>query len=185
MKKTILFLLAIAAIVASCKTDEPIVPFKIDPNATILLKPDAKGWTKAPQFIHKAKVAGLTPIEIVEQAVNVKWQSNYAGNVYYETPRFIARGFAPAQRDLTIPALKMWGIDILYQEQTDSPIAIYKDFLYGYSVYITDNNNDTIAYVPEDVIQAAKIDIETAFEAEDYDEIYRLFNEAFTFLPIK
>lgn len=181
----IYYLIIIAILATACKVNEPKEPFKIDPNATILLKPDLKGWQKAPQFIQKAKVAGLTPLQIVEQGINVKWQSHYAGNIYYDTPKFIARGFAPAHRDLTIPALKMWGIDILYQEQTDSPIAIYRDFLHGYSVYITDNNNDTIAYVSDDVIQEAKAKIETEFEAENYDEIYRLFNEAFTFLPIK
>ena len=183
--KKLLFLLLIVAL-ASCKgKNEPEKPFVIDPNATILLKPDTKAFARSPQFINKAKVTGLTPLQIVEQGLNIKFQSHWAGNRLYETPKFIARTFAPAQRDLNIPALKMWGIDILYQEQTDSPITIMKDFLCGFSVYITDNKNDTIAHVPDSVIIAAKIKIETAFEAKEYEEIYRLFNESFTFIPVK
>ena len=49
---------------------------------------------------------------------------------------------------------------------------------------ITDNNNDTIAYVPNDVINTACPLIEAAYADENYTEVYRLFNEAFTFIPI-
>ena len=50
---------------------------------------------------------------------------------------------------------------------------------------ITDNNNDTIAYIPDAVINTARPLIESAFADENYNEVYRLFNEAFTFIPIE
>ena len=77
----------------------------------------------------------------------------------------------------------MQGIDIIaYDEEKN---FIIKDFIYGYDVFITDNLNDTIAYVPNEVLEKARKPIEEAFERGDYDAVYRMFNEAFTFLPIK
>ena len=43
---------------------------------------------------------------------------------------------------------------------------------------------DTIGYIPSAVLEKAKADITTAFNAEDYDLCSALFDEAFTFLPI-
>lgn len=187
MKK--LLLLSLIVLLAACgnnnDNNEPKEPFELDPNATILLRPDMKAFAKAPEKMQRAKITGLTPTEIVEQGINIKWQCHYFGDRYYDDVKIIGRGFSDAQRDMTIPALKMWATDILYKEQEDSPITIMKDFLYGFNVYLTDINNDTIGVVPDSVLTKAKEQIETAFEVENYDEIYRIFNEAFTFQPIK
>ena len=170
--KQILFLLTIAlALLTSCEKDPVTDKGKLDPNAMILIKP-AKGVQL------KATVSGLTATEIVEQTVNIKWRSQW-GSQYTEEPIEIGRGFADAQRDLSIPALKMWGTDIISQEG-----ELIKTFLYGIDVYLTDNNNDTIGYVPQSVINNARTLIETAYNDENYTEVYRLFDEAFTFLPI-
>lgn len=73
----------------------------------------------------------------------------------------------------------MWGTDIIDQEG-----KFHKTFIYGTDVYLTDNNNDTIGYVPQSVINNARTLIEAAYNDENYTEVYRLFDEAFTFLPI-
>ena len=49
-------------------------------------------------------------------------------------------------------------------------IIFYKDFIYGFNVVLTDNNNDTIAYVPDAVINTARPLIESAYENGDYEE---------------
>lgn len=167
--KKLLFLLLLVATLVACKDDPE--PFRLDPDAMILLRGDGN---TAKEFVN-----GLTPLEIVEHAVNIKWQSHYFGNDYYETPYDIARTFAEADRDFETPALLMWGTDIISQEG-----EYYRDFIYGFNVYITDNNNDTIAHVPDEVIDNARVLIETAYEGEDYEEVYRIFNEAFTFQPL-
>lgn len=46
------------------------------------------------------------------------------------------------------------------------------------------NKWDTIAYVPNSVIRRAEVAIKTAFDAGDYDECMRLFEEAYVFIPI-
>jgi hypothetical protein len=43
---------------------------------------------------------------------------------------------------------------------------------------------DTLGYIPNSVMQQAETDIKAAYNAEDYDECYRLFEEAFVFYPV-
>ena len=73
----------------------------------------------------------------------------------------------------------MFGTDIITQEGD-----FYKDFLYGYDVYITGTNRDTIAYIPDSTLINAREAIETAYNDSNYTEVYRLFNEAFIFIPL-
>lgn len=171
--KKILFLLVGLLLISCNPEDTPNPKGKLDPNAMIVIKP-AKGVQL------RSTVTGLTALEVVENAVNIKWQSNWFDNRYWEDAKDISRTFIEEHKDYEKPALLMWGTDIITQEGD-----FYKDFIYGYNVVITDNNNDTIAYIPDAVINTARPLIESAFENEDYDEVYRLFNEAFTFLPIE
>jgi hypothetical protein len=173
MKKILFLLLAVALFVNCDPKDVPEPKGKFDPNAMITIRP-AKGVQL------RSTVPGLTATEIVEQTVNIKFQSQWWSNVYSEEPKELSRGFAEAQRDLTIPALKMWGTDIIAQDG-----SFMKEFIYGTDVYLTDNNNDTIGYVPQSVINSARTLIEAAYDDENYTEVYRLFDEAFTFLPIE
>lgn len=171
--KKILFLLVGLLLISCNPEDVPEPKGKLDPNAMIVIKP-AKGVQL------RSTVTGLTALEVVENAVNIKWQSNWFDNRYWEDAKDISRTFIEEHKDYEKPALLMWGTDIITQEGD-----FYKDFIYGYNVVITDNNNDTIAYIPDAVINTARPLIESAYENEDYDEVYRLFNEAFTFLPIE
>lgn len=172
--KKILFLL-VGLVLLSCdpEKDIPDVKGKFDPNAMIVIKP-AKGVQL------RSTVSGLTALEVVQQTLNIKWQSHWFDNTYWDDVKVIGRGFRDSQKDFNIPALKMLGIDII-----DDNGVYYKDFIYGFNVVITDANNDTIAYVPDAVINAARPLIEAAFADSNFTEVYRLFNEAFTFQPIE
>jgi len=172
MKKIILFLSVFALLVAGCEKDPVVDKGKLDPNAMILIKP-AKGVQL------KATVPGLTALEIVEQADAIEFRSNYFDNQYSDNPKEMSRGFSETQRDLSIPALKMFGIDVINAQG-----EYLKDFTHGFDVFITNISSDTIAYVPNEIINNARILIEAAYEDENYTEVYRIFNEAFTFLPI-
>ena len=170
MRKILCIVMLVWAALTACKKEEP-EPFRLDPNAMIRLRGDANAA--------KDQIAGLTPLEVVQNAVNIKWQSNYFSNEYREEPFEIGRSFIDDHKDFETPALLMWGTDIISQQG-----EFYKDFIYGFSVCITDSHNDTIACVPNEVIDNARVLIEAAYYAEDYEEVYRLFNEAFTFLPM-
>ena len=173
MKKILFLLLTVALFVNCDPKDVPEPKGQLDPNAMITIRP-AKGVQL------RSTVTGLTALEVVEQAVNIKWQSNWFDNRYWEDAKDISRTFIEEHKDYEKPALLMWGTDIITQEGD-----FYKDFIYGYNVVITDNNNDTIAYIPDAVINTARPLIESAFADENYNEVYRLFNEAFTFIPIE
>lgn len=171
--KNILFLLVGLLLISCNPEDIPETKGKLDPNAMIVIKP-ANGVQL------RSSVADLTALQIVGNALNIKWKSHWFDNTYWDDAKVIGRGFREDQKDFNIPALKMLGIDII-----DDNGVYYKDFIYGFNVVITDANNDTIAYVPDSVINAARPLIEDAFADSNYTEVYRIFNEAFTFRPIE
>jgi len=127
----------------------------------------------------RAQIVGLTPLEIVERAQGLWFTSQYVGNYYFEKPVNAGKGFDPHQRDFEKPALIMYGSDILFSEN-----ELVLDFIYATEMFITDINSDTIAFVPKHIIDEARIAIKAAFEERNFNEIYRLFDEAFVFLPI-
>ena len=178
MKKILFLLVGLLLISCDPEKDIPDVKGQLDPNAMILLRP-ANGVQLRSTSIH-----GLTALQIVEQAVNIEWQSYWFDNIYWDEDKHIARSFGEDQKDYQTPALKMKGYDII--NIVDGEPVFYKDFLYGHGVYITTGTGlDTLAYIPDSVLINARPLIEAAFADENYTEVYRLFNEAFTFLPIE
>lgn len=171
--KKILFLLVGLLLISCDPKDIPDVKGKLDPNAMITIRP-ANGVQL------RSSVTGLTALQIVQNAVNIKFQSHYLDNTYYDDVKDIARTFIEEHKDYNKPALLMWGTDIITQEG-----EYLNMFTNSFNIVITDVNNDTIAYIPDGVINAARPLIESAFADENYTEVYRLFNEAFTFLSIE
>ena len=173
--KKLLFLIAVILIGFSCKKKVEVIQVqtKIDPNATILIRPALQNQTRS-------IVTDLSNREIVENAMNIVWQSHWFGDVFWDDVKFIARGFAPQHKDIEKEQLRMWATDVI-----DVDGNYRKTFTYGFSLFIIGSENDTLAYIPDEIINAARIKIEEAFNNENYDEVYDLFNTAFTFLPIE
>ena len=177
--KKVIYLFTVVLLMAACKGNEPQNK-RFDPNAMIVIRGQQTQGVSPSQ---KAMIDGLTDLEIVQKAGNIKWMSHWSLNYYEKRPVTIARMFSEGKKDFKKPALLMQGIDIIGYDEGKN--FLYKGFLYGYDVFITDTLNDTIAYVPNEVLEKARKPIEEAFERGDYDAVYRIFNEAFTFLPIK
>lgn len=183
MKKIYLPLLVFAVMLFSC--DRQVQPFVLDPDATIKLRPDLSGWQitrsdsdsiAAPDTVYSPY---LSPIEVVRQALGISFY-NYAlfGN------QAVDRGFHTMQRDTISdpPCLMMYGTDIITQLGEYTP-----EFIEGEDcvlVRVVNNERDTIAYIPNNVMRTAESQIKIAYDAQDYEEVYRIFNEAFTFLPV-
>ena len=177
--KKVIYLFVVGLLMAACKGNEPQKKV-FDSNAMIVIRgQQTQGGSPA----QRAMIDGLTDLEIVQKAGNIKFTSHWAGSSYYEKASEMARTFGDKDKDFNKPALLMQGVDIIGYDGEKN--YIYKDFLYGYDVFITDTLNDTIAYVPNEVLENARKPIEEAWERGDYDAIYRMFNEAFTFLPVK
>ncbi len=154
----------------SCDKKEPETgKGKLNPNAMITIKSGLDT---------KATIEGLTALEVVQQALNIKWQSHFIDNVYSEEPNNVERSFNEHQKDFKTPALKMFGVEIITKEG-----EYKKDFINSFNVVITDKNNDTIAYIPNAIIDNARTDIGKAFNDKNYTEVYKLFDEAFVFVP--
>lgn len=166
MKK--LLFVFIVLFLAGCEK-EPTTKGKLDPNALISIRPAA------------GVKSYLSAKEIVKNTWDMCWyNSKVAGTV-------IVRGFSPAQRDTTNVRLLMWGTDIISIEGKYVP-----DFIEGNNFLLRDDIDmnayprvyDTLAYIPNSVIIEARAKIQTALADSNFVEVYKLFDEAFTFTPI-
>lgn len=168
MKKIIFILIAVLALTACDKKKD--VPKLLDPNATITIKP-AKNT--------RALIEGKTALEIVQQCASMKLKSMWFDNKLSESPVIGSYTFHERQKDYTIPALKMLASDvILYGE-------LSMDFIEAYDVFLVERGKgDTIAYIPNEVLLEAKTKIVKAYNDENYEEVYRLFDEAYVFYPM-
>ncbi len=181
MKKFILFLLALVAI-SGCNPEEPIVEkIKIDPLATVDIKPDPKGWGN----LRSTNPEHLSALEIVEQTTAMQY---YNPNILDYVDGVWERGFDEMQRDLNPdnPMLKMWALDIITEEGEYLPHFIESEniILMSFDLTVVDSPRDTIGYIPNSVMRTAETAIKAAYANGDTESVYQLFNEAFTFRPI-
>lgn len=171
MKK--LFLLVIIAILTACEKDD-VEPKPISPeNTYVLIKPDES-------FNLKATHAGLTPTEIVQEAFSMNAKTLWVNNEDRGYELTLSRGFPDSYKDYENNILKFLATDIINDEG-----ELINDFLKSYDFFILNEANDTIAYIPNEVLRAAEPLIEAAYEADDLNEVYRLFHEAYTYKAIE
>lgn len=171
MKKFILFLL-IAVVFTACGNK----PKMLDPDAVLSIRPAAGVQLRSADTVH------LTALEIVQQCNNMAF-------IFNETGKPSSRGFADAQRDLNpdAPRLKMWGSDIIYSENKLGETFIKaKDVVLEIHYGLIDGSDrrDTIAYIPNKMLTDAYAIIKPAFDSGDYETVYRVFDEAYRFIPI-
>lgn len=168
--KKLLLILCVAALFAACGDDDD--KGKLSPDAAVLIKPDLDAFktvaTRADASQH------LSALEIVKQT----WIMSFQNPTVHPGAGALTRGFAPEQRDFSIPALKMWGVDIINQ---DGEFAL--EFIAGEDIILENKQGDTIAYIANSTLKDAHVKIKAAYDAENYTEVYKLFDEAFTFKP--
>ena len=123
-----------------------------------------------------------TPEEIVKEALNF----------CLETPdghKNVLNGISDEMKDYENNRIKMWGEQIISR---DGELVEY--FMKSKDVRIIAKNvpgktNPTvdegiIAYIPNKVMQEGWIKIKKAYDAGNYEEVYRLFQEVYTAIPI-
>jgi len=175
IKKILTFTLALFLI--SCENDKV---FKLDPNAKIFIKPAQNGWLSETQKV-KSNTEHLSALEIVKQATRI---------TFYNVPLFGNQsanvGFAGKDTTSAVPALLRWGTDIISQNGEYVPEFIEgADFVLERITNIDKPNQiiDTIGYIPNSVLREAEAAIKAAYEAKDNEEVYRVFDEKFRFMP--
>ena len=170
--KTGTLLLLFTVLFSACKKEDKWEG--LDPNAMLAI--NAPKGSKAAE-----NPAHLTPLEIVQKASALNINTASAPwaledwNRDYERVRIVLQGFNVvnekgqlvdvfiANRDVTLEAWTNWG----------TPLWDVHNY-----------TQDTIAYIPNAVLETAQAAIEEAYEAGDYATCYKLFEEAYTFYPI-
>ncbi len=160
--KKILFLLLAVFLFASCGKKTPRT---LDPTAMIKIR-------EAKQLRSAGEQVTPTWEYVVRNAVGlILYNQIYANGA-------MSRGFNEGQRDLENMTLNMFGTDVITQ------FGELEDIFIGAKDVIFVAGNDTLAYIPNATLRDAEIKIKTAYEAENYDEVYRLFDDAYRAIPI-
>lgn len=179
MKRSIyLIAILLGLVLASCEKEEPKF-FRIDPNATVKIKPDQVSQ-KSFQAV-KSNVEHLTPIEIVKQADVLVGHNDELGS------SFTMWTFVGKDTISEPPALLRWATDILYDSDGFGHYTLTTDFINGYDFVICRGNaqwRDTIAYIPNAVMRNARDLILSSLAAKDTSSVYVHFENAFRFIPI-
>lgn len=163
MKKTIL-LLAMAGVALTACTKNENEAYKFRGDEQIYLN-----GVEQPKFKSSAKQFTLAEI-VRNDEVNIFY--DFGDGVYH-------RGFAPEQRDTINNRLMMWATDVLTEDG-----RLITEFIGSTNVYFQIlTTKDTVGYIPQSVIDNARVQIESLYAQERYDEIYELFHTAFVFYP--
>ena len=121
----------------------------------------------------------LTPAEIVRECQNFCMDDS-------DEKINLLSGISDKMRDYENNRIKMWGQQIIDEEG-----RLKETFIKCKNVRICsgkypdkDNHRNIIAYIPNKVMQEGWIKIKKAYDAGNYDEVYRLFQEVYTAIPI-
>lgn len=156
--------------VVSCKTDKPNGMLKQDAQISINV---ISGTTPRAESDEEQP---LSPLEVVKQADAIHITP-------YGADKDRDRGIHETQRDLENISIKMLGDDIIGVSPREKG-KLQKYFIGGKNVYFTTKQDkDTIAYIPNNVLQEAYTKVLAAYEAGNYEEVYKLFQQAYTAVP--
>lgn len=177
MKKLLYLFVAMLAVVA-CGGDEitqPISKKKGEIRPFELVRIEAAEGVK----LRSAGEDGLlTALEVAKRGDAISgtiW--SVREKRFYEGAE---RMFGKDQRDTISehPALLMQSTDILAED------GLQNGWIKGRDYVILDRHNDTIAYLPNDILRKAEQEIYKAYSDSNFTEVYRIFNDGFKFKPI-
>lgn len=183
LKRTIMnakrLLMAVVAVlmVTACNTNKP--------NGK-LLDPSAMLYVNVKDELPRAESEGteteerlLTPAEIVKESLNFCIESTYGG-------KDVLVGISDEMKDYDNNRIKMWGQQIITEKgELEEYFIRAKDVRICNGKYPDkDNHRNIIAYIPNKVMQEGWVKIKAAYDAGNYDEVYRIFQEVYTAIPI-
>lgn len=141
---------------------------KLDPNAKVYISaaPGVRSVADSDKPGH------LSAREIVKQAQVMCMDS------------VKSRGVGDWQRDTANNRLLMASTDIISTEGELGNFFIKARDIIFVTINEYNSPKDTIAYISNKTMEVAEKKIRAAFDANDHDACYKLFEEAFTFVPI-
>lgn len=193
MKRTSLLLslaLLLAVAVAGCR-EKPQEQEKekqkvLDPGAMLYINiktnPTMKAQTDTKEPV---EYPILTPREVVEQALTFLFTDPLSGK------ENSALAIHEKQKDVENERIMMWG-EMIINNEGSKDLSVYHLDEYFFKLrnlrilgYDKEEGVDNIiAYIPNAKMEQAEIDIRREYEAGNYDEVYRLFQELYTAIAI-
>lgn len=158
----------------------------LDPGAMLYINVKTNSTMKA-QTDTKEPVEYpiLTPREVVEQALTFLFTDPLSGK------ENSALAIHEKQKDVENERIMMWG-EMIINNEGSKDLSVYHLDEYFFKLRdlrILGSNKEEgvdniIAYIPNAKMEQAEIDIRREYEAGNYDEVYRLFQELYTANPI-
>lgn len=123
-----------------------------------------------------------TPIETLKKI----------GAMYYRYPgakRPAEMGIPEDHKDYEKLCIKLFGTFIIHQNTPPHKDGeLNEEFIRATDVLFTsdavDHGGDTVAYIPNRALKEAYVKVLVAYEAGNVEEVYKLFREAYTAVPI-
>lgn len=191
MKRTSLLLtiaLLLGLALAGCreKPQEKEKSKVLDPGAMLYINVKANPTMKAETDTKDpVEYPILTPREVVEQASVFLFTDPLSGKIDANL------SINDKQKDVENERIMMWGEMIINNLGSKDGSEYHLDdyFFKLRDLRILGSNKEEgvdniIAYIPNARMEQAEIDIKKAYEAGNYDEVHRLFQELYTALPI-
>lgn len=158
----------------------------LDPGAMLYINVKANPTMKAETDTKDpVEYPILSPREVVEQALTFLFTDPL------DDKENSALAIHEKQKDVENERIMMWGEMIINSLGSKDGSEYHLDdyFFKLRDLRILGSNKEEgvdniIAYIPNARMEQAEIDIKKAYEAGNYDEVYRLFQELYTALPI-
>lgn len=191
MKRTSLLLslaLLLAMAVAGCqeKPQEKEKQKVLDPGAMLYINVKTNPTMKAETDTKDpVEYPILTPREVVEQASVFLFTDPLSGKIDANL------SINDKQKDVENERIMMWGEMIINNlGSKDGSEYHLDDYFFKLrdlrilAPYKEEGVDNIIAYIPNARMEQAEIDIRREYEAGNYDEVYCLFQELYTAIPI-
>ena len=181
MKKLHLLLL-LPLFIACEKEVQESKQFRLDPDAKIRIEAVKSGMQRVISDSIEIDTIHLSALEVVKQAHSLSYYNDSLMTVGPWQAGFVGKDTISEN-----PALLRWGEEIITLDGFGVPIVV-PDFIYAYDMVVErkigDSKLDTIAYIPNEKMRDAELNIKVALENKDTLAVYGIFNNAFRFIPI-
>ncbi len=164
----------------------------LDKNAMLYINvTDGKTRAENPDLPHNPE--HLSPVELVKQAENMLYSSTrgtepttWLGAIIQEGDYLTTKGRKAGEYQYKLvdqAKFVFWGDWIIGTNYKTNEPTLEEEFFKATNVRFVDKNEKIIGYIPQRVLKEAWAKIQKAFDAKEYETVYRLFEETYQAYP--